>query len=77
MKLFNAETICFFFGHFPWSPPWMFPRDVTCRRCGALLITAEETDRLVDSDERLFQAQADQINRMFGIEESPNPNTGG
>lgn len=76
MKLFNRDVRCLL-GHFPWSPPWMHSRDVTCRRCGDLLITAEETDYLVALDDRLSQAQASQINRMFGIEASRNPNTGG
>ena len=38
--------------HSSWSPPWMAPRDVTCRHCNKLLITTEETDDLVKQYEK-------------------------
>ncbi len=38
--------------HFPWSPPWMYPRDVICRWCWELLTTAEETSLIIEQEDK-------------------------
>lgn len=66
--------------HSPWSPPWMYPRDVVCKWCQELLITTEETERIVKQEENernrkavkllndlVAQTKAQRIFERYGI----------